>query len=152
MKKIKKSSPIKKLLFLVFLVLLGILGLSLYRKYSFTNERANLEKYLYVSGNEVAIFLNDENKSKNEIEDNVRNRAIKEYDTVYIPLSFVKEHINNRFYYEKNINKILYCLPYEIVSRGDSDIHQIGNCPYVIFKEEPYLLIDFVLLKNLDFE
>ena len=144
MKKIKKSSPIKKLLFLVFLVLLGILGLSLYRKYSFTNERANLEKYLYVSGNEVAIFLNDENKSKSEIEDNVRNRAIKEYDTVYIPLSFVKEHINNRFYYAKDINKILYCLPYEIVSRGDSDIHQIGNCPYVIFKEEPYLLIDFV--------
>lgn len=128
---------------LFFVVLLVVAGY-LYRKYSYTKKRADLTEYLHVSGDDVAIFMNDKNKSKEEYEDKVKMRGIKSSDTVYLPLSFVKAYINNRFYYAKDINKILYCLPDEIQSKGDADIHQIGNCPYVIFKEEPYLLIDFV--------
>ena len=116
----------------------------MYKKYSFTTERADLAEYLYVSGDEVAIFLNDEPKSKTAVEKSVRLRGLKSNDTVYLPLSFVKAYINNRFYYAKDINKILYCLPDEVRSNGDADIHQIGNSPYIIFKEEPYLLIDYV--------
>ena len=144
MKKSRKKSPIKKLFLLFFLLVIIVASAYLYRKYSYTNKRANLEEYIHVTGDDVAIFMNDENKSKEEYEDSVKMRAIKSSDTVYLPLSFVKAYINNRFYYAKDINKILYCLPDEIQSKGDADIHQIGNCPYVIFKEEPYLLIDFV--------
>ena len=144
MKKSRKKSPIKKIFLLFFLLVIIVASAYLYRKYSYTNKRANLEEYIHVTGDDVAIFMNDENKSKEEYEDSVKMRAIKSSDTVYLPLSFVKAYINNRFYYAKDINKILYCLPDEIQSKGDADIHQIGNCPYVIFKEEPYLLIDFV--------
>ncbi|MBP3200319.1 MAG: SH3 domain-containing protein [Lachnospiraceae bacterium] len=144
MKKSRKKSPIKKIFLLFFLLIIIVASAYLYRKYSYTNKRANLEEYIHVTGDDVAIFMNDENKSKEEYEDSVKMRAIKSSDTVYLPLSFVKAYINNRFYYAKDINKILYCLPDEIQSKGDADIHQIGNCPYVIFKEEPYLLIDFV--------
>ena len=144
MKKSRKKSPIKKIFLLFFLLVIIVASAYLYRKYSYTNKRANLEEYIRVTGDDVAIFMNDENKSKEEYEDSIKMRAIKSSDTVYLPLSFVKAYINNRFYYAKDINKILYCLPDEIQSKGDADIHQIGNCPYVIFKEEPYLLIDFV--------
>ena len=144
MKKSRRKSPIKRIFLLFFLLVILITSAYLYRKYSYTNKRANLEEYIHVTGDDVAIFMNDENKSKEEYEDSVKMRAIKLSDTVYLPLSFVKAYINNRFYYAKDINKILYCLPDEIQSKGDADIHQIGNCPYVIFKEEPYLLIDFV--------
>ena len=144
MKKSRKKSSIKRVFFILFLLLAIIASLYLYRKYSFTNKRADLKEYLHVTGDEVAIFLNDEDKSTNDVEDGIKMRALKSHDTVYVPLSFVKGYINNRFYFAKDINKILYCLPYEIQSRGDSDIHQIGNCPYVIFKDEPYLLIDYV--------
>lgn len=144
MKKSRKKSPVKRVFFILFLLLAIIMSLYLYRKYSFTNKRADLKEYLHVSGDEVAIFLNDEDKSASDVEDGIKMRALKSHDTVYMPLSFVKAYINNRFYFAKDINKILYCLPYEIQSRGDADIHQIGNCPYVIFKDEPYLLIDYV--------
>ena len=144
MKKSRKKSSIKRVFFILFLLFAIIASLYLYRKYSFTNKRADLKEYLHVTGDEVAIFLNDEDKSTNDVEDGIKMRALKSHDTVYVPLSFVKGYINNRFYFAKDINKILYCLPYEIQSRGDSDIHQIGNCPYVIFKDEPYLLIDYV--------
>ena len=140
----RKKSPIKRIFALLFLVAMGVVAIYLYKKYSFTSERANLAEYLYVSGDEVSIFLNDEPKSKNEIENDVRMRGLKSNDTVYLPLSFVKKYINNRFYFAKDINKILYCLPNEVKSNGDADIHQIGNSPYIIFKEEPYLLVDYV--------
>ena len=144
MRKSRKKSPIKKIFSLLFFIAILVLFGYLYKKYSYTNKRADLAEYIHVTGDDVAIFINDENKSKEEIEDKIKMRAIKSSDTVYLPLSFVKTYINNRFYFAKDINKILYCLPDEIQSKGDADIHQIGNCPYVIFKDEPYLLIDFV--------
>ena len=140
----RKKSPLKRIFSLLLLIAIGVAAFYLYKKYSFTNERANLAEYLYVTNDEVAIFLNDEPKSKVETENGVKMRALKSNDTVYLPLSFVKKYINNRFYYAKDINKILYCLPDEVKSNGDADIHQIGNSPYIIFKDEPYLLIDYV--------
>ena len=122
MKKSRKKSPIKKIFLLFFLLVIIVASAYLYRKYSYTNKRANLEEYIHVTGDDVAIFMNDENKSKEEYEDSVKMRAIKSSDTVYLPLSFVKTYINNRFYYAKDINKILYCLPDESQSKGDADI------------------------------
>ena len=92
----RKKSPIKRIFALLFLVVAGVAAVYLFKKYSFTSERANLFEYLYVSGDEVAIFLNDEPKSQNEIEKDVRMRGLKSNDTVYLPLSFVKTFINNR--------------------------------------------------------
>lgn len=140
----RRRSPLKRIFGILFLIAVIVVSFYVYQKYSLTTERANLEEYLYVKGDEVAIFLNDEPKSENEMENSVRLRGLKSYDTVYLPLSFVKTYINNRFYFAKDINKILYCLPDEVRSNGDADIHQIGNSPYIIFKEEPYLLIDYV--------
>lgn len=138
----KRKIGFKIFLFLIFFIAIGYAVFSLYKRYSFTKERANLETYLGVKGEDVAIYLNDELQVKKD--DKVKKTGLAANETVYIPLSFVKASINDRFYYAKDIKKILYCVPDEIRSHGDSDIHQIGNAPYIIFKDEPYLLIDFV--------
>ena len=138
-----KKNPVIKFIFLsAIFIIIAYFAFVMYKRYSFTKERADLAKYLGVSGEDVAIYLND--ILQNHYDTNIRYRALAANDTVYVPLSFVKAYINNRFYYAKDINKIIYCLFDEKKISGDSDIHQIGNAPYVIFKEEPYLLIDYV--------
>lgn len=139
----KKRKSIKAVIAVMFLFVLLATAFLLYKRYSFSNEKADLGKYLGVSGDNVAIYLNDKLMTNNENE-SINSIALKSNETVYLPFSFVKNNINNRFYFAKDLNKILYCLPDEITSCGDSDIHQIGNAPYVIFKEEPYLLIDYI--------
>lgn len=138
----KRKSIFSKLIWLIVLLFIVFAGYKAYQRYSFTKERADLTKYLGVTGDDVAIYLND--NLQNHYDTKIKYKALKSNGAVYIPLSFVKAYINNRFYFAKDINKILYCLPDEIRVAGDADIHQIGNAPYVIFKDEPYLLIDYV--------
>ena len=138
----KKKRSIKRLLFLFFIVIAIFASIKIYNRYSFTKERVDLVSHIGVSGDDIAIYLNDALQSNSNA--NVTSVAYKEHDSVYLPLSFVKFHLNNRFYYAKDINKILYCTPDEVKAAGDTDIHQIGNAPYIIFKDEPYLLIDYV--------
>ncbi|MBQ7743826.1 MAG: SH3 domain-containing protein [Lachnospiraceae bacterium] len=122
--------------------MVAFLSFKLYEKYSFTSEKVDLTEYIGASGDDVAIYLNDVPKSVSDEGSNYF--AIKEHDATYLPLSFVKEFINNRFYYAKDVSKMLYCLPDEVKSFGDTDMHQMGNAPYVVFRDEPYLLIDYV--------
>ena len=139
----KNKSVFKLIIKFAVIIFIGYALFNIYKRYSFTNERANLESYLGVSGDEVAVYINDNIMKKTENID-FSCSGIKKYDTVYLPLTFVKTYINNRFYYAKDINKILYSLPDETRVAGDTDVHQIGNSPFVIFMDEPYLLIDYV--------
>ena len=138
----KKGTIFSKLIWIIVLVFIVFASYKVYDRYSFTKERADLSKYLGVTGDEVAIYLND--NLQNHYDANIKYKALNNKGTVYLPISFVKAYINNRFYFAKDINKILYCIPDEIRVAGDTDIHQIGNAPYIIFKDEPYLLIDYV--------
>lgn len=138
----KNKSIVSKVIWLIVLLFIVFGSFKAYQRYSFTKERADLAKYLGATGDEVAIYLND--NLQNHYETQIKYKGLKSNSTVYLPLSFVKAYINNRFYFAQDINKILYCLPDEIKVSGDADIHQIGNSPHVIFKDEPYLLIDYV--------
>ncbi len=137
-----KKSFITKIVWLFVILFIVFASFKAYQRYSFTKERADLSTYLGVTGDDVAVYLND--TLQNHFDTDIKHKGIKSNGTVYLPLSFVKAFINNRFYFAKDINKILYCLPDEIKVSGDTDIHQIGNAPHVIFKDEPYLLIDYV--------
>ena len=138
--KKRKTGCILLTIIIVFIVSFALI--KIYDRYSFTKEHVDLKEYIGTSGDEVAIFLNDELQKKSDLE--IKHKAIKKHDTVYLPLSFVKLYLNNRFYFAKDINKILYCIPDEVRSASNTDIHQIGNAPYVYFMDEPYLLIDYV--------
>ena len=134
------SGPLRKIFTFVLVLILGFAIYKIYDHYSFTRERVDLNEYLKVSGDDVAIFIND-NRYKSLLD---HTPAIASNDTVYLSLSFVKTNLNNRFYYAKDLNRILYSLIDETRSYGDGDIHQVGGAPYVKFLSEPYLLVDFV--------
>ena len=148
----KNKSSNKNFLLVIFFIFLFGLFLFLYNRYSFTKVRANMNDfYKGVKENEVSVYINDVLfKDENN---NVLNKASYENNAVYLPLSWVKSHLNNRFYYATDIDKILYCLPDEVITKGVSDLHQVGNAPYVIKKEEPFLLIEFIAdYTNIRFE
>ena len=134
------SGPLSKFFAFVFILVLGFATYKIYDHYSFTKEKVDLNEYLKVSGDDVAIFIND-NRYKSLLD---HTPAIASNDTVYLSLSFVKTNLNNRFYYAKDLNRILYSLIDETRSYSDGDIHQVGGAPYVKFLSEPYLLVDFV--------
>ena len=141
-KRIKKNNNSFLVLGLCVILASIILGVSfLYQRYSLSKERVNLDQYVGVVGNDIAIFLNDKQIEAN---DGKLDRGFYSYSSVYLPLSFVKRVLNNRFYYAKDLNKILYSLPDETKQYGEADIHQVGNAPYVIMKDEPYLLAEYV--------
>lgn len=142
----KKQGPFSTfgIMLIVFLVLFIISSIVfLYMRYSFTKDRANLtEYYKGVDENEVSIYIND--VLMKDGDGNISNKALYENDAVYLPLSWVKSKLNNRFYYAKDIERIRYCLADEIITRGVNDMHQVGNAAYVLMKDEPYLLMEFV--------
>ena len=141
-RKKQKTNNFKLIIAIIILVVIAIISFNLYERYSFTREHVDLKEYIGESGDDVAIYLNDELQKTGE--DGKRYMAKKMYEATYLPLSFVKEYINNRFYYARDISKILFCTPYEVKQFGDTDMHQMGNAPYVVFLDEPYLLVDYV--------
>ena len=80
---------------IIMLIVIAFISFNVYERYSFTREKVDLTEYIGVKDDDVAIYLND--VSKSELNDENRHLAIKRYDAVYLPLSFVKEFINNRF-------------------------------------------------------
>ncbi|MBQ3546250.1 MAG: glycosyl hydrolase family 18 [Lachnospiraceae bacterium] len=93
--------------------------------------------------NQIAIIL------QNQL---IKDRAVVIDGIVYLKYEFVKEQINDKFYWDKNENYLLYTTPTDIIktSVGSNDyfVSKIKNTEgYQIVKAEgndTYIAIDFV--------
>ncbi len=85
----------------------GMAGYRVYQKYAPTKEAADPNEYFHSSGDEVAIVL--DNVLLGETQGCVIDGA------VYLPLSWVSDHLNERFYWAEDVHMISYVLPEEIV-------------------------------------
>ena len=97
------SGPLDKFFTFILVLVLGFAVYKIYDHYSFTRERVDLNEYIKVSGDDVAIYINDE-RYKSLLD---HTPAIASNDTVYLSLSFVKTNLNNRFYYAKDLDTSL---------------------------------------------
>lgn len=140
--KKKKKRGCATFIFLIFLIAFSYVGFRLYQKYSYTKEKVNLTSYIGVSGNDVAIYLNDE-KIKTKNEDTKGTVGVFRYNNVYLPLSFIQDNINPVFYYDKELSRLLYSLSSETLIFNGTDIFE-NIAPIYIIEEEPYILMDFV--------
>ncbi len=89
----------------------------LYGKYlKPSNEMADKRDVFQVKGEQVALFLD------NELQD---EKGIYEDGQVYLPVDWVDDHINQRFYWDDGEKLLVYALPEEIVyadasTKGDA--------------------------------
>lgn len=141
--KLARMMPTLTALVLIF-VILGISGVNLYiKKYAPSKEFADQTDYFGVSGNEVAIFLNEE---KQQETDGTLVTGLYENGRVYLPLTFVQQSLNKRFYWAADKEQIFYTLPTETKKSGAQDLAADGAPVYL--KDASGLFLNAAFVKE----
>lgn len=124
---------------IVFILIAAcVLGFFAYERdsESKTNDEIISQTDLFdVSGNELAIIYDFSLQSV---------KGIYRNDQAYLPLSWVRDYINDKFYWDKSIETIIYTLPEDIEFFRLSEENYTQSPRYVIEKDEPYLSLDFI--------
>ena len=94
-------------------------GFILYRKYKPSKEQVDQSEWYQASGNEVAVFLNSER------EEGVKGRYID--GQVYLPVDWVDEAVNERFYWDEENSQLIYTLPDQIVYANEETMGSSGK-------------------------
>ncbi|MDD5853414.1 MAG: glycosyl hydrolase family 18 protein [Lachnospiraceae bacterium] len=126
-----KKNHVPVLVAVALIVVVVLIGVStgLLEKYSYSNERADLNAYFKVSGGEeTAIIYNDTR---------IEEDAIYRDGHVYFPFSFVDQNLNNHFYYDMSEQQLLFTTDSALLSTA------IGSTDYTFggeFVSEAYAL------------
>lgn len=132
--------------FLIFFVfLLAIAGFGAYyyvKKYMPTKERADLNSYFSVSGDNVEIYLNHEKVKDGEQLTLGRMRD----GEVYLPYGFVVKNLNIRFYYDDTEKNLRYALPDKLLLFTDGEKGEDGKVDF--FTEGKSIFISLSLIEK----
>ena len=126
-----KKNHVPVLVAVALIVVVVLIGVStgLLEKYSYSNERADLNAYFNVSGGEeTAIIYNDTR---------IEEDAIYRDGHVYFPFSFVDQNLNNHVYYDMSEQQLLFTTDSALLSTA------IGSTDYTFggeFVSEAYAL------------
>lgn len=140
----KKILPVVIAIVLIIVIAAVSFGTKLWEKYSYTKERADLNAYFNMSGeNDVAIVLQDEI---------IEERAKLLDGVYYLDLATVHKYFNTRFYEDKGEGLLLYTVPddiirYEIGSSQVSDKKGTQSMDYIPARYEGdtlYVAVDYV--------
>ena len=136
--------PVLIAILLIVLIAGVFVGTKLYEKYSYSKEEMDLSEYYDVVQEwETALVVQDE-----VIED----KAVYRDGNYYLPLSFVQDNLNDKFYYDKNEKLLLFTTPtqlYEIPLDSSSytisgQVCQNEKVIWILQDELPYVELDFV--------
>ena len=132
--------------FLIFLIfILGIAGFGGYyyvKKYMPTKERADLNSYFSVSGDNVELYLNHEKVKDGEQLTIGRMRD----GEVYLPYGFVVRNLNIRFYYDDVEKNLRYALPEELLLFTDGEKGEDGKADF--FTDGKNIFISLSLIEK----
>ncbi len=103
----KKLIPVLIAVLLILLIGAGTVGSMLMEKYSYSKERADLDEYFGVSGEALAIVLQD---------DMVEDKALLRGGMCYFDLDTVQRYFNEGFYADRTEGLLIYTTAVEIIS------------------------------------
>ena len=79
----------------------------LIKKYSYSNNYLNSNKYFKISSeDDIAICLNDSLCDE---------KGLIKNNSYYLPYKFVINNLNNKFYYDNESNSLCYTTPNQII-------------------------------------
>ena len=131
----KKVIPIVIAITLILLIVGGAVGVKILEKYIPTKEEANLNELYQVEDGQTTILYNY------EIQD---TKGIYENGQTYLPISWVNEYINKRFYWDSTEQLLIYTLPDQIVY-ADAETMGSNGAPLILIKDEQvYLTLGLV--------
>lgn len=134
----KKILPVLIPIILILLILGATLGVKLMEKYSYSKERMDLREYYSLADSEVAMILQN---------DLLKEKALLQGGEYYLPLAFVQENLNSRFYFDEADGLLLYSTPsqlYEIpLNQTDylvSEESRTASYPICVQNAEGYFM------------
>ena len=123
--KNRKNSILKAFCAVFFLaVITG--GVFLYWKFGPSRERADLTSVYKADENETVLYLNY--KKQEAV-------GIYENGQTYLPMDWVSENVNSRFYWDEGEEMLVYALPEEILYADGSSVGS-GGQPLILAKED----------------
>nr|MCR5754538.1 chitinase [Acetatifactor sp.] len=139
----KKAITVIVALFLIAIVAVLAFGKTFLDRYTYSKERADLNEYYGVSGEELAVILQDEM---------VEEKALFHEGNCYLDLDTVHRYLNEVFYADMTAGKLLYTTAvdtYEAAFGQQSFQYSGGNqeTGYTICFEQGgtlYLALDYV--------
>ena len=112
----KKVLPVMIAVVLIIVIAGVSVGATLWERYSYTKEKADLSEYFGISGEaDVAIILQDE----------ILEERARIWDGVYyLDLNTVHQYFNARFYEDRGEGLLLYTIPDDIIKTeiGSSEV------------------------------
>ena len=90
------------------------------RKYMPSDELSDKAKVFGIKGSQVALLLDNELQEE---------KGIYEDGQVYLPVGWVNEYLNQRFYWDEGEKLLVYALPESIVY-ADEDAQGECTCPW----------------------
>lgn len=102
----KKFFPVLIALVLIILIAGIAVGSFLVEKYSYSKEKADLNEYFQVSGDRMAIVLQD---------DMLEEKAVLKNGICYFDLATIHQYLNEIFYVDRAENLLLYTTATEII-------------------------------------
>lgn len=133
----KKGISIGCLAAILILLLFCAAGICAWRSFGPSRERVDLKAW-YDREEEggTALYLNYEKQT---------SRGIYENGQTYLPLQWVNEYLNERFYWDEEEKVLVYALPDEIVTAG-LDLTGSEGQPLLLEKEDDlYLALGLIL-------
>ena len=114
----KKLIPVVTAIVLIIVIAAVAFGSQIYEKYSYSQEKADLNEYYNIYGDEeVPILLQDEL---------VEEKAILADGVYYFDLDTVHKYFNTRFYFDEKENLLLYTTPTQIFTS------EVGTASYEV--------------------
>ena len=128
--------PVLVVIALLFLIIAGVFAARYIDRYIPTKDMADIGEVLGVSGEEAAFFYNDERLSG--------VRVIVRNGQAYLPIVWVDENLNEKFYWDDIEKMLVYTLPDSIVY-ADRRTQGGNGLPLLLVEEdEVYLSLGLV--------
>ena len=139
----KKVIPVVVALVLILIIGGVAVGMYLIDKYSYSKEAADLDEYFQVSGEQLAIIMQDEI---------LADKALSRNGTCYFELSTVHAYMNEVFYADKAEGILLYATDVDVIrtvfgestassAQGSEDL---GYIPAFIENDTVYVAAEYV--------
>ncbi len=131
-KSVISTSIVVILLVLAILIYLFKAG---FAEFGANKEQVNLNEYFQASGDELALFYNDELQSA---------KGVEKDGVVYLPLNWVSSILNDKFYWSSEDELLIYTLPESVLNSDYSTLGQNAKPLLIKQGEEPYISISVV--------
>lgn len=132
----RKIIPFLIALGLMILAMAGFFGIRLIERYTPSKELAVLPELFGVKGDQVSLILNEKIQSAQGIYMNGQT---------YLPIKWVNDNLNERFYWDNSEKLLIYTLPDKIVYADHNTMGSTGSPLIWVTGDEVYLSAGLVL-------